>query len=293
MEKGKIVLKMNGGLGNQMFQWAFGRMLEETTDMELFLDMSYFSNSYARPYQLDIFEIEPKFADSHLEKFKLDLLWKFRKLLGNGRFLGYKIYEEKQFNFDRNFSKIGTDTYIIGFFQTEMYFRNIANKIREDFRFKNAPEEANKILLEKINSTESVSLHIRRGDYVSKQRYKETYAQCSINYYKRAVEYIAQKHPDLVLYVFSDDIDWVRENLKMYNYKHVLVSNNTGKKSWEDMRLMSSCKHNIIANSSFSWWGAWLNSNQNKIVIAPKKWFNDESIIQTDIIPKTWIQLDN
>lgn len=293
MKKGKIILKLNGGLGNQMFQWAFGRMIEETTDMELFLDMSYFSKNYARPYQLNVFELEPKFIESQYEKFKIDLLWTFRKLITNSRLLGYKVYEEKQFNFDRNFSKIGTDTYVIGFFQTDKYFKPIEDKIREDFRFLKAPEEANKILLEKIKSTESVSLHIRRGDYVSKQRYRETYAQCSINYYKRAIEYIAQKHPDLVLYVFSDDIDWVRENLKMYNYKHVFVSNNTGKKSWEDMRLMSNCKHNIIANSSFSWWGAWLNVNPNKIVIAPKKWFNDESIIQTDIIPKTWVQLDN
>lgn len=292
MEKGRVILRLNGGLGNQMFQWALARMIEETTDMDVLLDMSYFRKRYARPYQLNVFRIEPKFVTGFWLKLKLDIIWAFRAISNWEKNFGITLYSEKQFNFDMDITKIAPDTYINGFFQSELYFKCVEAKIREDFRFEKSPDDENLKLINRIYSENSVAIHIRRGDYVEKKRYQEQYATCSIDYYTNAVEYIAKKHPEPTLFVFSDDIKWVRHNLKL-PYKTVYVSHNTGKNNYEDMRLMSVCKHNIIANSSFSWWGAWLNANPDKIVIAPKKWFNDESIIQTDVIPKTWVQLDN
>lgn len=292
MRKDKVIVKLNGGLGNQMFQWALARMIQVTTDMDVRLDMSYFSNSYARPYQLDIFKIEPNFVEDFWTKLKLAFIWKFRAFLRWERVFGYTVFSEKQFNFDRNIHRIKPNTYIEGFFQSELYFKCIEGTLREDFKFATLPDENNRKVLNMISSGVSVSLHIRRGDYVNKKRYKDLYAECSLNYYLKAVQYFEKKYPSFTVFVFSDDIEWVRKNLRL-PCKSVYVAHNKGKDSFEDLRLMSSCTHNIIANSTFSWWGAWLNSNPDKIVIAPKKWFKDDSIVQTDIIPAEWVRIDN
>lgn len=290
--KEKVFLRLNGGLGNQMFQWAFGRMLGETEDLDVYLDMSYFSRPTARPYKLDVFNLEPKFVEGEWLKFKLDVVWKLRHFLSWNRFFGIMPYMEKHFNFDGNMTRIKGNTYIAGFFQSELYFKCIENTIREDFNFVKPASNINQRFIEEMRANNSVSVHIRRGDYVKKKRYAKKYATCTLDYYVRAIEYIAQRHPNPVAYIFSDDIPWVAKNLHL-PCECVYVGHNTGGKSYEDMRLMSHCKHNVIANSSFSWWGAWLNKNAEKIVIAPKKWFNDERIIQTDVIPKGWVQLDN
>lgn len=288
----KNILKFNGGLGNQMFQWAFGRALEKESGIKTIFDMSFFEKRYARPYELDIFNLNAEFVENFWLKLKLKTIWTLRKKLQGKRFLGLNFYSEAHFEFDENLFKVPPDTYIEGFFQSEKYFKNLESELRSDFQFKNVPDAKNQELIDKINATNSISLHIRRGDYVQKKRYQNVYAQCSLDYYKHGVEYIAQKHQNPTLFIFSDDIEWVKENLNL-PYESIYVSNNTGNKSYEDMRLMSLCKHNVIANSSFSWWGAWLNNNKEKIVIAPQKWFNDEKIDQTDVIPENWTQIEN
>lgn len=294
MRQEKVFVKFNGGLGNQMFQWAVGRMIKETTDMDVFYDMSYFKKDYARPYQLDIFKLEPNFIGEFLTKIKLEFIWRLRSILKWEKVFGITLYSEAQFNFDRNINKIKPNTFIEGFFQSEIYFKCVEDKLREDFKFKKETDSRNKDLINELYSTNSISLHIRRGDYVEKERYQKLYATCSMDYYKRGVEYIAKQYPNPTLYIFSDDIPWAKENMDLkLPYDIVYVSHNSGDKAYEDLRLMSVCNHNIIANSTFSWWGAWLNRNQHKIVIAPQKWFNDENIIQTDIIPKNWIRLEN
>ncbi len=288
----KIIIKFNGGLGNQMFQWAFGSALEKKTGVKVFFDMSFFEKKYARPYELNIFNLDIKFIKNLWLKLKLKIIWKLRKKLHNKKFLGLSFYSEPHFEFDENLFKVKPNTYIEGFFQSEKYFKDIGTEIRADFQFKNLPDEENQKLIEKIGTTNSISLHIRRCDYVKKKRYKNLYAKCTLDYYKRGVEYIEGKYNNPTLFIFSDDINWVMENLNL-PYESVYVSHNTGNKSYEDMRLMSLCKHNIIANSSFSWWGAWLNDNKEKIVIAPQKWFYDEKIFQEDVIPQNWVKLEN
>lgn len=293
MKKDILTVRFNGGLGNQMFQWAFARAIEKRTGISTFMDMTFFNKNYSRPYELDIFNVTIKKAQGFCTNLKLETMWKLRKKLKGKKFLGTYVYEEPHFEFDPNVIEIKPNTYIHGFFQSEKYFKDIEDELKEDFKFKPAPDSNNQATIDKINSTNSISLHIRRGDYVQKKRYQNVYATCSLDYYKRGVEHIVKKTGiNPTLFIFSDDKDWVKENLNL-PYETVFVDNNSSEKSYEDMRLMSLCKHNIIANSSFSWWGAWLNNNKEKIVIAPQKWFNDEKIIQTDVIPESWIKLEN
>jgi len=292
LNKNILIVKFNGGLGNQMFQWAFARSLEAKTGIETLFDMSFFEKKYARPYELDIFEVPDKSVKNILTKMHLAVMWKLRKKLHGKNFFGLNFYCEPHFQYDENLFKVAPNTYIEGFFQSEKYFEEVKEEIRSDFQFKNQPDEENQKVIEKIKSTNSISLHIRRGDYVQKKRYQNIYATCSLDYYKRGVEHIAKSVKNPTLFIFSDDIEWVKENLNL-PYESVYVSHNTGAKSYEDLRLMSLCKHNVIANSSFSWWGAWLNENPSKIIIAPQKWFNDDNIVQTDVIPECWVRLDN
>lgn len=287
-----FIVKFNGGLGNQMFQFAFARALELKTGIKTIFDMSFFEKRYARPFELDIFGLKVPAVKNFLTKLHLQAIWTLRKKLNGKNFFGLNFYSEPHFEFDKNLFNLKPNTYIEGFFQSEKYFAQIENELRSDFQFKNKPDEQNQKLIEKIETTNSISLHIRRGDYVQKKRYQNAYATCCLDYYRRGVEYISKNAENPILFIFSDDIEWVKENLKL-PYECVYVSHNTGAKSYEDMRLMSLCKHNIIANSSFSWWGAWLNNNKEKIVIAPLKWFNDEKIIQTDVIPTNWVRLEN
>lgn len=287
-----FIVKFNGGLGNQMFQWALARSLETKIGFKAIFDGSFFRKKYARPYELNVFKIAAEFAEDFWLKLKLKIIWKFRKKLNGKKFSGLTLYSEPHFEFDENVFKIRPNHYIEGFFQSEKYFKNIETELRADFQFKNPPNEENQRIIDKISATNSISLHIRRGDYVKKKRYQNLYATCSLDYYKRGVEHISKHFPMPVLFIFSDDIEWVKENLNL-PYESIYVSHNTGEKSYEDMRLMSMCKHNIIANSSFSWWGAWLNNNKERIVIAPIKWFNDESIVQTDVIPENWVKIEN
>lgn len=290
--KDSLIVRFDGGLGNQMFEWAFAKAIEKSTGIKTLMDMSFFKKRYARPYELGIFNLDVKKVEGFWSNLKIDLMWRFRRKLRGKRFLSTYIYEEPHFEFDPEVFNVKPDTYIHGFFQSEKYFTNIEQELRDDFKFKPTPDEANQAFIDKINSTNSVSLHIRRGDYVQKKRYQQKYATCSLDYYKRGVEYIGGKCENPILFIFSDDPVWVKENLNL-PYECVFVDNNCGSKSYEDLRLMSLCKHNIIANSSFSWWGAWLNNNKEKIVIAPKKWFNDEKVVQTDVIPSNWIKLEN
>ena len=295
LNKKPLIVKFNGGLGNQMFQYAFGRAVEQKTGIKTIFDMSFFKKNYCRPFELGIFNTSDKGVEGVEDfwtKLKIEFIWKFRKKLAGKKFLGTFIYSEPCFEYDANVFKVEAGSYIEGFFQSEKYFKDVEDDLRKDFEFKVLPDAENQELIEKIQSTNSVSLHIRRGDYVQKKRYQDVYATCSLDYYKRGVEVIAQKHENPTLFIFSDDIEWVKENLKL-PYESVYVSHNTGAKSYEDLRLMSLCSHNVIANSSFSWWGAWLNNNKEKIVIGPQKWFNDEKVVQTDVIPESWIRLEN
>jgi hypothetical protein len=179
---------------------------------------------------------------------------------------------------------------ITGYWQAEKYFSKIAEQIREDFSFKPTIGSKDAILIDQINKVNAVSLHVRRGDYVNNPATATTHGLCSLDYYRKAINYLAQRELQPHFFVFSDDINWVKSNLEI-NFPCQYVDHNRGAESFNDMRLMSLCNHNIIANSSFSWWGAWLNQRVDKIVIAPNQWFADGKVNTMDLRPKSWICL--
>ena len=181
-------------------------------------------------------------------------------------------------------------SYVRGFWQSELYFKSIEELIRKDFTFASEPTGSNKELAKAIATQQAVSLHIRRGDYVNIQSTNEYHGTCSIEYYQKAIEYILSNLSDPVFYIFSDDLPWVKANLDV-SAPHIFAEGNDATTNFEDLRLMSLCKHHIIANSSFSWWGAWLNPSKTKIVIAPKRWMNDPEFDSKDLIPKNWIRI--
>ena len=274
---------VSGGLGNQMFQYALYLALKEK-GRNVKLDTSLYShvkmhNGYEMERCFGVKEPVVKSGKVHL--FLLRLLLKIRpKILLQGDVLHF---DEKVFT-TRSF-------YFHGHWQSEKYFKCIEDLIRDTFIFQNIDEE-NKMLAEEISSVNSISLHIRRGDYLGNSIYSGV---CTEEYYMNAVEQMLSKIAstrNLKLFVFSDDKDFATQFINKINYPAKLIDSNKGMDSYKDMYLMSQCKHNIIANSSFSWWGAWLNNNPNKIVIAPKKWFGSGSEDNyKDIVPETWIKL--
>lgn len=288
-----FVIQLMGGLGNQMFQYAAGRALSLKRNTPFVVD---FDDPYIyakRSFGLDVFNLEYQNATgSQLSKSKpkTKVMRRLYKWTGNDPDK-YLYREKKDFHYQPELFTCPDESYISGFWQSEKYFADIADTIRQDFDFKADPSDANKEWLSKIKRVNAVSIHIRRGDYVSVAHTNQLHGTCDLDYYQKAIDTIAGKVDNPVFFCFSDDIDWVKENLKTDHEMHYVDSNISPGSGHEDMRLMSNCKHHIIANSSFSWWGAWLNPNKDKVVIAPKKWLNSSEIIVKDLIPDSWIKL--
>ena len=286
-----------------MFQYAFGRSLALKHQTELLLDCTILEkktsrlNFTIRYFELDIFAINAKLAKKNeLMNLRPSFLYRFnrrlRRLSGLPFVINPKYLIEQQLSYNNLLTEKGSkDCYIAGFWQSEYYFKSIEPLLRQEFTFRRPLDKINTETANRINSTNSVSLHIRRGDYVKTSKRSPAHTLCPMEYYQKAIEYIGQHIVNPVYFVFSDDPEWAKANLNII-YPSEIVTDNIGNQSYVDMQLMSLCRHNIIANSSFSWWGAWLNSNSDKIVVAPKQWFADESMnAQTnDLIPQAWIR---
>ncbi len=292
-----IIIQLQGGLGNQMFQYAFARLLVKKNNCTLKLDKSFFDASpnelsfTPRRFELGIFKNDYLQASSY-EIRTLTQLSFFNKIMTKLGFNKSKIFLEPSFGFHRGALSIIAPVYIKGYFQSYKYFENQEMLIREIFSF---PIEyldgRNKSLLSKLQSEITISVHIRRGDYVNNKKTQQFHGNCSLEYYTNAISLLASKNKVFTLIFFSDDSQWVKEQFETLPYSKIFVDYNTNENSWIDMFLMSSCSHNIIANSSFSWWAAWLNMNKQKTIIAPKKWFADSERNTNDLIPPQWIRL--
>lgn len=291
-----IVVRLIGGLGNQMFQYAFARALSLKRQTELKLDLASYGEDTPRSFSLDCFNIKASFAS--LEEIKKLVFTPtplfiriVRKIKGKPPMReSSQIYRERHYHFDPQALGILGDSYLIGYWQSEKYFYQIEDIIRRDFTFKSKMSKKNQLLAKRIQETDSVSIHVRRADYVTNKVYRDYFKLCGIEYYFLAITKMINKVHHPCFYVFSDDLDWVKNNIQS-EFPITYIDHNRGNQDYEDMRLMSLCKHHIIANSSFSWWGAWLNMHPDKIVIAPKKWFNDPSINTKDLIPSSWIRI--
>ncbi len=294
-----IVVKLMGGLGNQMFQYAFGKSLALKNQVVLKLDVSALddrtiSGEYTiRNYALQNFNITAAIASQ--EEARLFNKSKIGKLLDLlSCFVPFKskncYLREPSFSFFENALNAPSNTYIDGYWQSEKYFNSIRKQLMDDLIPSNSLSPQSVFIADKIKNSESVSIHVRRGDYLSIPENNNLYESCSESYYYEAIKVIVSKFPNATFYVFSDEPEWFKRNIKI-DHPVDFVTHNQGENSYEDLILMSYCKHNIIANSSFSWWGAWLNENTNKMVVAPKKWFKDKSKNTTDLIPHQWLQL--
>lgn len=266
-----VIITVRGGLGNQMFQYALSLKLH-SLGVKVLLDLHVFDRvSMHNGYELeDIFRISADYSSSNPMK---RLFYKLK----------YPKKREYSFAFDSEIEK-SRDVILDGYWQSERYFESIDEQLRKKLTFPPLVSEENINTLRKIEESNSVSIHIRRGDYLSAPEYQGI---CTLDYYQRAIAYIEETVSNPHFFIFSNDISWCRENLPLENCTY--VNGNEGSSSFRDMQLMSACKHNIIANSSFSWWGAWLNKHRDKIVIAPTLWLND--VDDSTIIPKEWIRI--
>lgn len=294
-----IIVKLTGGLGNQLFQYAIGRAISEKTGSKLLLDIRSYEWDKLRRYELSHFLINASIAKvEDIEFTKSSKIAFFDRLFLKifGKEIPYyrKAYiKEPSFSFDLNFSNYRTsNVYLEGYWQSENYFSSIRFQllneicVREDKFSKNFH-----IYKNKINSTLSaISIHIRRGDYVENPESTAFHGLCDLDYYTNAMQLIEQTTTNPLYFVFSDDKEYVYEIFGAR--ENVCIIQNLSF-DFEEMFLMSMCKHNIVANSSFSWWGAWLNQHGGKIVIAPKRWFTNEEMQHKtkDLLPHTWIRL--
>jgi hypothetical protein len=277
-----IIVKLKGGLGNQLFQYAFGRRMSIFRHEKLKLDKDILGekgDTY-RYYGLDNYNIKADIASKEeVQKFKYPL-GLFSKFL---RFLKGKVLKIYHVGYEPELLK-SKSIYLDGYFQSYKYLEPIKNDLLKEITLKEPIENKYFDLLQKINNNNSVSIHIRRGDYIN----NNDYCTYGLEYYNEAIKIIKEKISDPIFFVFSDEITWAKENFKLNN---IFFVSSPAMKDYEELILMTKCKHNIIANSSFSFWGAWLNKNPDKTVIAPKKWCNKFIKEFRDLLPVSWIRI--
>ncbi len=284
-----VIVRIWEGLGNQMFQYAYARAMKENgITVRLDLNEAYkesfsiLKNAAPRTSRIQNFRISiPDINVSKYGKYSFlgqkTVVEKIVAWLSRNSLWKYKFYEEKLLEYFPEKMRIKGDCYVKGYFQDERYFKNIRSVLLKEF----TPKKKIKIprlLINALEEPESVSIHIRRGDYV-----KLNWALNPI-YYERAISYIKQLYKNPIFLVFSDDLDWVKKNLYI-DGRFIYVNDNNTLEDYEELLIMSRCKANIIANSTFSWWAAWLNQNKDKVVIAPKKW----KLERKGLILEEWI----
>lgn len=294
-----IIVRITGGLGNQMFQYAVAKSMAKKNNDVFKLDTTFYPKQSLRKYELDLFNIKENIAlniDIDKLKGKEGLVYKIKNrlkiknkkpnsyksdsLLLNGAKNTIKIFEKQIF-------ELKEDVYLDGYWQSEEYFKDIREEIIKDFTPKYDISEEAKKYIKEIENSNSISLHVRRGDYVDNAMFKGSgLSVTETSYYKDAIEFMNSKVENPKYFIFSDDISWCKENFDFLEDK-VFVDDT--KSAIDDMLLMSKCKSNIIANSTFSWWGAWLNQHKNKIVVVPKIWYRTNHKLH--LAPKGWVKI--
>lgn len=287
-----IISKLSGGLGNQMFQYALGRRLAIKNNVPLKLDIREYNENRLRKYDLRHFNITEDFAtqkDLRSVTFPSDkpnhayFIKTYQRIL---HLSPIQYVKEQTINFRPEILTLGDNTYLDGYWQSEKYFSDIEDVIRKEFTVKSKPDPINESYLGEIRDCESVSVHVRRGDYVSNPTTAQVHGFLGLGYYQKALSIILENTDRPHFFVFSDDLEWAEGNIK--TDAPITYVKYNGAKNYEDLRLMSACKHHIIANSSFSWWGAWLSPDREKIVIAPRRWFKSDRLNARDLIPESW-----
>ena len=301
-----IIVRLMGGLGNQMFQFAAGKCLSVKLGVPLKLDLSFLNdrspreNFTYRDFELNGFNIKDEIIQTkeieffvrkavNLSKLKINGL---NRILFNFRLPFHKIINHPNPSFYEHFQSLSNNTLLIGYWQSEKYFDQGRDMIRQCFLLKDTGIERRvTAFLQEEKIQEKVSVHIRRGDYVLNDHINSVHGLCSMDYYIEAMDYISTEVRDSIFYFVSDDMDWVKATFSKLQGKYKIIFAPADHGPLHDLQVIKLCQHNIVANSSFSWWGAWLNENPKKIVIAPKKWFADETKDTIDLFPINWILL--
>lgn len=293
-----VVVRIYGGLGNQFFQYALGRNLASLLKTDLVIDTSWYKKipkgDTVRIFELSRYKISGRYPKG-TEAF-LCLLYGnrlLRKIPFIFNFMKWHYIKEKNFLFDENILKLKGNLYLDGYWQSFKYFDQAQKIIRNELVTEIGFSELDNQIIKKIKKHNSVSIHIRRGDYVNNKQSFNVHGVCSLDYYNAAISLILSKVQNPYFFIFSDDLVWAKQNLSLPSSSNVVfVDHNNTENAFQDMRLMSMCHHNIIANSTFSWWAAWLNLTKEKIVIAPQQWFANKTLKEIQsLFPLEWILL--
>lgn len=300
-----IISRLSGGLGNQMFQAAAGAALARRLKQSHLCDARPIQKDRCRNLGLNSFQFDAPILTSSsasnsnqsvvslppLKRSSLSFV--FWTIRNRSRVL-YAREKELAYHdiLNRFRSTERRSIYLHGCWQSEQYFSSYRDDIRKLFAFREKPSLENGQLLDRIGSSKSIAIHIRRGDYVTNPKNRAIYAACSLDYYQRATAYLIDRlgHENVQAFLFSDDPDWVQDNLDIPIRKTVVRHNSDT--PTEDLRLMSSCEHHILANSTFSWWGAWLAFHPNQLVVAPRVWYHGRPRVDDSIVPSTWVRMD-
>jgi hypothetical protein len=302
-----VVARLSGGLGNQMFQYAAGRSLAHRTGARLILDATAFTVpqerrryalarydivadvsfcGYAHAPTRPVVELPPRRGwSSRLG----DILRPMgRRVTGeSGGAERFLVFTEKSFDFDPAFAALGTQTYLEGYWQSPRYFEDIATSIRKEFHLPGEPNSANAHWLGRISEANAVCVHVRRGDYLMAPHFLH-HGLCSAAYYRQAMRHVRDHTPDARFFIFSDDWHWAREHVSADDA--IVVQANGPEAGHDELKLMAACRHHILANSSLSWWAAWLAARDGQIVVAPKPWFTAVAATP-DLFPAGWLIL--
>lgn len=292
-----IITQLKGGLGNQLFQYALGRRLAIENDCALKLDTSWFEkrkgNCTYRIFQLNHFTIQ---AEEATEADVASLVAR-KKLRSRGSRMCAKILRGKNRpyilerwsgSFDAAVAALRGPVYLEGYWQSYRYFDTIKKALIDDLRLAEALSPAYVETLERMRQTDSVGVHIRRGDYVSNPVYQKKFGTVTLDYYRRSIAYMAEKIARPHFFVFTDDYAWVKQNV-LFDFPVTWMEQETKEKDCADLWMMAQCRHHIIANSSYSWWGAWLSPHTDAITVNPRFWNYREKRYNSDRSPRDWV----
>ena len=289
-----IVFYGQGGLGNQLFQYAAARRLAIYHNTSLVLDPYWFYNpgmgETPRSLELNRYPVTMRLA-SPAEQARWVLmrgrLARYMKPLR--RMLPMKLIKEDGNGINQEMLNAPAHSYLSGFWQSEAYFADIRNELLNELTPSVMPSKKDQEVINQINSSVAVSVHVRRGDYVTLKSASAYHGLCSLDYYHAAIQHIAERVKNPTLFIFSDDPEWTRSNLTS-SFPTYYVEHNNAENAFQDLRLMALCQHHIIANSSFSWWGAWLAERQDGVVVAPERWYAGNRSTP-DLIPARWTRI--
>lgn len=298
----KVIISLSGGLGNQLFQYAMGRALSLRNGLPLVLDLTWFdyvknldsSVATLRKYALEPFELNVITQSSGLLKPKIPKF--LRRIVSRlQRYIphiqkNHKVYTERGFAFDEGAYSLQNPVRLDGYWQSPRYFEDCADLIRSELGKPRSVSVATKEMLERIRGVDAICLHIRRGDYISNKSAASMHGLCGLEYYLTGLEQVCDGLVNPHCFIFSDDPIWVKENMQL-SVPMTIVDINGPDAAHEDLWLMSACKRFVIANSSLSWWGAWLSEHMDKVIVAPRQWFLTDGINTDDLIPKDWVRI--